>query len=49
MRHILHKPRDITETPPLDLPKHPTKTPSTFKLINEKKIIASCKRQQNSH
>ena len=41
MRHILHKPRDITETPPLDLPKPPIKTPTTFKLINEKIIIAT--------
>ena len=42
-------PIDITETPPIDLPKPPIKTPSTFKLINEKIIIAACKRQQNSH
>ena len=25
------------------------KTPSTFKLINEKIVIAACKRQPNSH
>ena len=32
-----------------DLPKPPIRTPSTFKLINEKIIILACKRQQNSH